>query len=532
MSRSRWLGFSAGLALLLGLALTASAQQRGGTLVFTIPASDFPSMDGHQEETFATIHPTAPHYSLLIRLSPTDPKALKLEGDAATGWTVSKDKKTYTFKLRNGIKFHDGSAMTAQDVVASLDHIINPPAGVASPRKSYYSMVDSVKANGDRTVVIKLKFATAAFLPALAQPYNFLYPAKLLKQDPNYFKTHVMGSGPFIFKSEQRGSNWIGVRNPHYFKKGLPYLDGFEAIFTPKENIEIEALRSGRSLIQFRGFPPVDRDELKAALDGKIVAQESVWNCSLLAIPNTFKKPFDDVRVRQALNLAVDRWGGSAGLSKTTIAKFVGSYVIPGDPLAMTDDELAQLPGYWRDPEKSRAEARRLLKEAGVPDGFSFVLNNRSTDEPYKSVATYLIDQWRQVGLNVTQNVLPTAPFYQALNQDPPQFDVTMDFNCQAIVNPTTDIQRFISKDRTDGNHGHYIDRHLDELYDAQLREPEFAKHKKLITEFETYLNNQGYFYTTLWWNRITLQSSRVHGWYISPSHYLNQQLETVWLTP
>ena len=200
MSRSRWLGFSAGLALLLGLALTASAQQRGGTLVFTIPASDFPSMDGHQEETFATIHPTAPHYSLLIRLSPTDPKALKLEGDAATGWTVSKDKKTYTFKLRNGIKFHDGSAMTAQDVVASLDHIINPPAGVASPRKSYYSMVDSVKANGDRTVVIKLKFATAAFLPALAQPYNFLYPAKLLKQDPNYFKTHVMGSGPFIFK--------------------------------------------------------------------------------------------------------------------------------------------------------------------------------------------------------------------------------------------------------------------------------------------------------------------------------------------
>lgn len=530
MRLSRCLGLTAAFALLLGLAVSATAQQRGGTLVFTVPASSFPSMDGHQEETYATIHPLAPHYSLLIRLSPTDPKGLKLEGDCSEPWKVSKDQKTYTFKLRPGVKFHDGSTLTAADVVASLEHVMNPPAGVASPRKSYYTMVDSVKAQGDRTVVIKLKFATAAFLPALAQPYNFIYPAKLLAQDPNYFKTHVMGSGPFVFKSEQRGANWIGVRNEHYFKKGLPYLDGFEAIFTPKENIELEALRGGRSMIQFRGFPPTARDELKGALGDKIVAQESVWNCSLLAIPNTFKKPFDDVRVRQALNLAIDRWGGSAGLSKSTIAKRVGSFVIPGAALAMSDDELSQLPGYWRDAAKSKEEARRLLKEAGIPDGFAFKLNNRSTDEPYKSVATFLIDQWRQIGLNVEQNVLPTAPFFQALMQDPPTFDVTMDFNCQAIVNPTADIQRFISKDRTDGNHGHYTDRKLDELYDAQLREPVFAKQKKIVTEFQTYLNNQAYFMTTLWWNRITLQSSSVQGWYITPSHYLNQQLETVWL--
>jgi peptide/nickel transport system substrate-binding protein len=127
---------------------------------------------------------------------------------------------------------------------------------------------------------------------------------------------------------------------------------------------------------------------------------------------------------------------------------------------------------------------------------------------------------------------MPTAPFFQALMQDPPQFDVTMDFNCQAIVNPTADIQRFISKDRTDGNHGHYTDRKLDEMYDAQLREPVFAKQKKLVTEFQMYLNNQAYFMTTLWWNRITLESSKVQGWYITPSHYLNQQLETVWLKP
>ncbi len=522
-----WLGLG---ALLLVMPHPATAQQRGGTLVFTIPASDYPSMDGHREETFAMIHAAAPHYSLLIRLDPTDKKAQRLEGDAAEGWKVSKDGKTYTFELRRGITFHDGAHMTAEDVVASYNHIINPPTGVASPRRSYYSMVDSVSAQGDYTIVFKLKYPTDAFLPALAQPYNFLYEAKKLKEDPHWYETHTVGSGPFVFKSEQRGANWVGVRNEHYFKKGLPYLDGFEAIFTPKENIEIEALRGGRSMIQFRGFPPAARDELKAALGDKIVAQESVWNCSLFAIPNSFKKPFSDIRVRQALNLAIDRWGGSQFLSKVAIAKAVGGVVIPGDKLAMSDEELATLPGYWRDAKKSKEEARRLLREAGVPEGFSFKLYNRNTDQPYKFVATYLIDQWRQVGLNVEQVVMPTAPFFAMLYKDPPQYDVTMDFNCQSIVNPTADIQRFISKDRTDGNHGYYIDRKLDQLFDAQMQEPNFVKHKKIVDEFQRYLNNQAYFLTTLWWNRITLQSSKVHGWNITPSHYLNQQLEVVWL--
>ena len=522
----------AAAALLLAAAVPASAQQRGGTLVFTVPASDYTTLDAHQEITFAVVHPTAPHYSLLIRLDPTDLKAQKLEGDAAESWTVSQDGKTYTFKLHRNIKFHDGTPMTAQDVVASLEHIVNPPQGVAGPRKPYYTMVESITAQGDYTVVIKLKFPTGAFLPALSQPFNYLYQAKHLKEDPNWYKTHIMGSGPFVFKSEQRGANWIGVRNENYFKKGLPYLDGYEAIFTPKENIEIQALRGGRSMIQFRGFPPAARDELKAALGDKITVQESTWNCGLFVIPNSFKKPFDDIRVRRALNLAIDRWGGSEFLSKVAIAKTVGGYGFPGNPLSMTNAELEQLPGYWRDAKKSKDEARRLLKEAGVPEGFSFKLNNRSTDQPYKFIATYVIDQWRQVGLNVEQVVFPTSAFYAMLDKDPPDFDTTMDFNCQSVVNPTADIQQFISKDRTDANHGHYTDRKLDQMFDAQMQEPSFAKQKKIFNEFERYLNDQALYLTTLWWHRITLQSSKVQGWNITPSHYLNQQLETVWLKP
>jgi peptide/nickel transport system substrate-binding protein len=248
----------------------------------------------------------------------------------------------------------------------------------------------------------------------------------------------------------------------------------------------------------------------------------------LYAVPNSQKKPFDDVRVRRALNMAIDRWSGSKFLSKTAIVKTVGGFVFPGHELSMTDEELKKLPGYWPDIEASRKEARRLLKEAGVPEGFRFKLNNRNTEQPYKYVATWLIDQWRQVGLNVEQVVMPTAPFYDALRSL--QFDVSMDFNCQTVVNPTGDISKFISYDKSQENAGKYIDRKLDELYEAQLREGDPAKQKELVRQFETHLIDQGWYMTTLWWNRIVLNNAKVKAWNISPSHYINNQLDIVYL--
>jgi len=132
---------------LLGLG-TAQAQDRpryGGELIFLIP-SEPPSYDGHREETFALIHPAAPHYSTLLRVDPTDRSGTKVIGDLAESWSISRDGRTYTFKLRRGVKFHDGSEMTSKDVKASHDKIIFPPAGVASVRKGEYVMVDAVQA--------------------------------------------------------------------------------------------------------------------------------------------------------------------------------------------------------------------------------------------------------------------------------------------------------------------------------------------------------------------------------------------------
>ena len=132
-------------ALLVSPAAWAQDKPRyGGELVFAVP-SEPPSYDAHREETFGVIHPVAPHYNTLLRPDPTDKLATKIVGDLAESWTISKDGRTYTIKLRRGVKFHDGSDMTSKDVKASYDKIIFPPPGVPSNRKGEYVVVDFVR---------------------------------------------------------------------------------------------------------------------------------------------------------------------------------------------------------------------------------------------------------------------------------------------------------------------------------------------------------------------------------------------------
>ncbi|MEO1719392.1 MAG: ABC transporter substrate-binding protein, partial [Pseudomonadota bacterium] len=152
-----------GLGVALGSAGIASAQKSGGTLNFVV-GSKIPSFDGHVETTFGMIHPIAPFYSLLIRVNPDEPASSDFQCDVCEGDVpeATDDGKTYTFKIRSGIKFHDGTPLTAQDVLATYNKIIFPEAGVASSRKAFYSMVESISAPDDSTFVVKLKYPSGA----------------------------------------------------------------------------------------------------------------------------------------------------------------------------------------------------------------------------------------------------------------------------------------------------------------------------------------------------------------------------------
>src|SRR3954468_2428166 len=374
------------LAGMAAIATPASAGEeapkRGGNLTFMIPADAPPSFDGHREDTFAMLHATAPFYSTLIRINPENPSSTTdFVCDLCTEMPQpTEEGRTYTFKLRNGIKFHDGSPLTAADVKASWEHIIFPPEGGISPRQSWYMMVEKIETPDPTTVVFRLKFATGAFLPALADAFGFIYQKEKLEQDPRWYEKNILGSGPFKFVSYETGQSVSGVRNPDYYHEGLPYLDGFTGIFADKQAVRVEGIRADRAAMEFRGLPPSTRDELAGVLGDKLTVQESDWNCGSLVTPNQKRKPFDDVRVRRALTLAIDRWHGVPSLSKIANIRNVAGIVFPASPLAATTEELQQLAGSRPDIEKSRAEASRPLKEAGA-EGISFELLNRNVDQ-------------------------------------------------------------------------------------------------------------------------------------------------------
>lgn len=518
-------------AVSIGHAAPASeTPKRGGTLTYMIPADAPPSLDGHREGTYATVHTVAPFYSVLMRVDPENPAdTTRFVCDLCLEVPKPTDGgKTYTFKIRTGVKFQDGSPLTAADVAASWHEIIFPRKGVLSARANWYSMVDEVGAADATTVVFKLKFATPVFLPALADPYAFIYEQKILDADPHLYEIHVMGSGPFRFVNYTIGQSIEGVRNPDYYHKGEPYLDGFKGIFAPKQSVRVDAIRSDRAAIEFRGLPPSARDELTKDLGDKITVQTSDWNCGNLITPNASRKPFDDVRVRRALLLAIDQWRGGPALSKIANVHTVGGIVFPGSPLAATKAELQQLAGFWPDIEKSRAEARRLLKEAGA-EGLSFELLNRNVDQPYKFVGIWLVDEWSKIGVHATQKVVPTGPWFALMRAG--DFDVVVEANCNSIVNPVLDTQKYLPHDVFVENYGYYKDPVEADLYEKMLREPDPTKLRTLMRAYEKQIVDvEAHEFPMLWWERIMVYQSYVKGWKIGPSHYINQDLADIWL--
>src|SRR6267378_159944 len=479
---------AAGAGLFLATAAAApqeeEAGRRGGTLTYTIPADAPPSFDGHREGTFATLHAMAPFYSVLIRVNLENPSSTTdFVCDLCTAMPQpTDDGTTYTFKIREGVRFHDGSLLTATDVAASWEHIIHPPQGVLSPRQSWYTMVDTVAAPDPTTLVFRLKFATSAFIPALADPFTFMYKKAILDQDPRWYEKNILGSGPFKFAEYETGQSIKGVRNPDYYRKGLPYLDGFTGIYADKQAVRVEAIRSDRAAMEFRGLPPSARAEIVKALGDKVTVQESDWNCGSLVQPNHKKKPFDDARVRRALTLAIDRWHGAPALAKIANIRTVGGIVFPGSPLAANKEELQQIAGFWPDIEKSRAEARRLLKEAGA-EGLSFELLNRGVDQPYKYVGTWAVAEWKKIGLNVEQKVVPTGPWFS--NMRAGTFDVAMEANCQSVVNPVLDTGKYLPAKVYPENYGQYDDDKSVELYDKMQRETDPQKQRDDMRAFE-----------------------------------------------
>jgi peptide/nickel transport system substrate-binding protein len=453
----------------------------------------------------------------------------KIIGDAASEWKTSSDGLSVTVKIHPNIKFHDGSVMTSADVKATYDKIVSPPKGTRSSREAHYAAVAGIEAPDPSTVVFKLKHPSAAFVANLASPWNVIFPKRYLDQDPNYFKTKVVGSGPFKFKSYVRGATFEGERNPDYFIKDRPYLDGYKFYISPETSVRAAALRSGRAHIEFRGMPQSEVDAIKKHLGDKIMVQEAPTPGWWAVGFNNKVKPFDDVRVRKALTLAIDRHTMGKVLFPLTGLRNVGGLVRPGTEWAMSPAELEKLPGFGRDIEKSRAEAKKLLAEAGFPNGLKFTMINRNVKLPYQDFAVFFIQEWKKIGVDVENRPLETAAWFDAGRQTK-NYDAIVDPHVDFMDEPDLTLADFLS-DNPVQNWMNYSDPQLDDLYARQARALDPAERKKLVNAFERRVFEQAYFAQGLWWVRSIVHASKVKNWVAAPSHYSNQKLQDVWLS-
>lgn len=301
-------------ALLVASLWPAKAQSppqslaRGGTLDFAVIGTPN-TLDCHAANSFAVLHYIAPHYSLLVKFDPE--RFPEVKGDLAASWQVSADGLAYTFKLRPNIVFHNGSPLSSSDVKASFDRLRNPPAGVVSAAQALFTNIAAIDAPDPATVIFRLARPQSYFLAVVAYPFNCILSAALMAADPTYPAKSVMGSGPFEFIEHVPGSHWRAKRFDRYFIAERPLLDGFKAITFSQSSAVASALQSGQALAEFRSFSPPIRDRLKEAMGDKLTVHESIWALSISLSFNAERKPFDDARVRRALNLAIDRWSGA-----------------------------------------------------------------------------------------------------------------------------------------------------------------------------------------------------------------------------
>ena len=506
-----------------GVGAAAEAPKRGGILEFAVDAEP-PNYDCHANATFAVLHPVAPHYSTLLKFDTANYP--QVEGDLAQTWSVSADKRSYLFRLFPNVLFHDGSALTSADVKASYERIVRPPPGVISARQVNYAAIDTIETPDPLTVVFRLKWPEAAMLQNFASEWNAIYSAVRLKDDPHFPNAHVLGTGPFEFVEHVKGDHWSGKRFARYFRGGKPLLDGYRARFVTGPKV-IKGFVDGQLMAEFRFITPRERDELSEKLGDKVRIYESPTLLSLLVVFNPKRPPFGDIRVRQALSLAIDRWGGAETLSHDTVLKFVGGLMRPGAITATPEAELVKLPGFGHDIASARATAKRLLDDAGAA-GTTVALTNRDLPMPWVPGGDYVADAWRSIGLKVDHRKLKLKEWTR--NMEGGDFDVAIDFGGDYFDDPTLQLAKWVSRDLSPANFSGSTDRYLDALYIGQALTTDARERLRIVREFERHALSEAYTVPVLWYNRIVPTAAFVKGWNMTPSQYIGQDLADVWL--
>ncbi len=495
----------------------SGAPRPGGILTLNLTA-DPPNFDPLSNTSTTVMNVIAPCYNGLVRYDPQNPNAII--PDLATSWEISPDGRIFTFSLVKNAKFHDGKPMTSADAKYTFDVIRNPPEGTLSSRKNQLAVVDTIEAPDAYTIRFVLKQPSPSFLANLASCWMLVLPKHILEAKGN-MKTEIVGTGPFKFVEYKRGVSIELAKNTAYHVPDRPFLDGIKAFVIPDSGTTWNYLKSG----QLQWFVSIQGQDAGALnTGGNVAVQESPSTSFIGAVFNTKAAPFDNVLVRKAASLAIDR---GAALRVTYNGQGqMGGINVPG-PWELPKDQLQAIPGYGADTGANLAEAKRLLAEAGHPNGFSVKMLVRK-NPLFEPVGVFLKDQWSKVGINATLDIQENAAFFSSFGKH--EYQVCANGGSFAISDPDAVFGDYFTCGGSQNN-SDICQPAIDTLFTQQSQEMNPAARLKLVNDLERKVLEEYGIYVMYWRNRFMGISNRVHGLKIHPNIDQNMRLEDVWLS-
>lgn len=468
----------------------AAVPTRGGVLQFTIP-QEVATLDpaiGYDTGSMYAIHHM---YETLLGYGGAGQDS-QLQPMLAETWSVSEDGATYSFTLRENLRYWDGTPCVADDIKYALERVLTI---ARSPFTQYVLLIEGAKAftdgeassvSGirvfdDRRLEIRLREPSGAFVNILAMPFATPLSRAHVEAAGDDFRRRPLGTGPFMFDHWIEGTELSLQRNPQYWNPELPYVDGLRMVTSLPRHTAFLQLESGR----------LDFTSYLSSADYIWLMQNDAWRSFVQSIPgintygaqmNTSRPPFDDKRVRQAFNYAIDKhrlvkiWNGRAQVAHSMLPP----HLIGHNP---------SLAPYPHDPDRARA----LLAEAGYPDGFDieYAVYN---DEMAERVAQSIQADLRAVGVRVTIQVMAVGAFLNTIRRpDGARFAAggwLMDFPDPSNFLNVNFHSRSISE-MNSNNSSFFVNRQLDAILDDALAETDADVRRQLYQRADALLHEQ-----------------------------------------
>jgi peptide/nickel transport system substrate-binding protein len=409
--------------------------------------------------------------------------------DLATSWSWSEDGTELSFKLRQGVKWHDGKPFTAEDVKCTFELLLGNAKDKLrlNPRKAWYRNLAEVTTKGADEAIFHLRRPQPAFVTLLASGYSPIYPCHV---PPRELRSHPVGTGPFKFVEFKPNERITVTRNPEYWKPGRPYLDGIEYRIVPNRSTAILAFVAGEFDMTwpFIVTVPLLKDIKNQA--PQAICELRTNNGSTNLLVNRDKPPFDNADLRRAMALTLDRKSFVDILSEGQ-GKIGGAMLPPPEGLwGMPLELLRTIPGYDPDVQKNRAAAREIMQKSGYSADKRLAVKVATRNiNSFRDPAVILIDQLKEIYIDGELDTVETANWHSKVTRK--DYSVALNGTGSGVDDPD---QQFYENYAcgSDRNYSAYCNPELDKEFDRQSAESDQEKRKKLVWEIDRKLQEDG----------------------------------------